>query len=55
MGKSLGRDEKAILTGGNLNMEISNYNNQFYNPKKEFVLSKTSKNVIDFKKVNHRD
>ena len=54
IGKAPGRDESLILKGGNLSMDLGNYNNIFYDPKKDFVLSKTTKNILDFQKHQNR-
>lgn len=55
IGKACGRDSSLILKGGNLSMDLGNYNNNFYDPKKDFVLSKTTKNILNFEKHQDRE
>jgi hypothetical protein len=54
IGKVSDRDENLIMKAGEAQKDICSYIANIYNPNKDVILPPTSKQVLDFKKVNAR-
>ena len=54
IGKVADRDENLILKAGEVGRDIYTQIANIYNPNKEVVLPPTSKQILDFKKINPR-
>ena len=48
------RDENLILKAGEAQKDVYSYIANIYNPNKEVIMPPTSKQVMDFKKINPR-
>jgi len=54
IGKVSDRDENLILKAGEAQKDVYSYIANIYNPNKEVIMPPTSKQVMDFKKINPR-